>query len=512
VGDSASDISTDNIIAQVTTGVPIISGDTATSVAENNATPVVIYIAHADLSSGRSVQFDLAPGDDQFFSIDPLTGEISFIGFADYETKSEYTFTVIATDNFGETSSQIVLMPVLNQDELAPVWRSKTEVSTLIGSAVLYTASADDSGDISVEPISYSLDPNSVDFSYLSIDAASGEVVFKPGVVLPEGKVDYVFTVIADDGVNPSIAQQVVVTLTDTITVTGSGVLSQGGIRVVDVDNGDGSYTLEFYVDSTVASLFPNGVQNYDFVFNYNADQFQPIVASDYATSFSLPTVNDEVAGKLVVGAIDLTALDLADGTPIGSLTVTPLVENGIEVSVTDVMVNTSDLSPTQIIYSEPAIVLGTADNDTFALLGGDTEITGGLGVDAFIVTETTGNQIYITDFMPGEDIIDMSSLLMGLGYNGISDVDLGLAVNGEAREYSQTSMDLLELIQANDFSFDNSFGMLVDTTNGKIVGFYDADSNADSVDMRTFEINIGDAVNDITLEDLTAGIGGFIA
>jgi hypothetical protein len=29
---------------------------------------------------------------------------------------------------------------------------------------------------------------------------------------------------------------------------------------------------------------------------------------------------------------------------------------------------------------------------------------------------------------------------------------------------------------------------------------------------MRTFEINIGDAVNDITLEDLTAGIGGFIA
>jgi hypothetical protein len=238
----------------------------------------------------------------------------------------------------------------------------------------------------------------------------------------------------------------------------------------------------------------------------------EAIVAGDYTTSFSLPTVNDEVAGKLVVGAIDLTALDLADGTPLGSLTVTPLVTDGAEVSVTDVIVNTTDLASTQIIYGEPAIVSGTADNDTFTLLGGDTEITGGDGIDAYIVTETTGNQIYITDFMTDEDVIDMSSLLMGLGYTSISDLDLGPAFNGEAREYSQTSMDLLELVQANDFSFDNSFGMLIDTTNGKIVGFYDANSDADVVDMQTFEINIGESVADISLDNLIAGIGGFIA
>ena len=144
--------------------------------------------------------------------------------------------------------------------------------------------------------------------------------------------------------------------------------------------------------------------------------------------------------------------------------------------------------------------------------MGGDSELTGGEGIDLYIVTETTGDQIFITDFMPGEDAIDMTSLLTGLGYNSLSDLDLGPATNGEARESTQTSMDLLELIQADDFMFDNSFGMLIDEANGKIIGFYDADSNADSIDMQTFEINIGSAVTDVTLDDLVAGIGGFIA
>lgn len=47
---------------------------------------------------------------------------------------------------------------------------------------------------------------------------------------------------------------------------------------------------------------------------------------------------------------------------------------------------------------------------------------------------------------------------------------------------------------------------------NGETIGFYDADSNADSIDMHTFKINIGGAANDITVDDLAAGIGGFIA
>ena len=512
IGEAAGALDGLNIAAIVNTGAAFTSGATGGAVTENDPTDQLVYTAAVELEAGQSVTFSLAAGVEELFSIDAQTGAVTFIGTADYETASTLGFTVVATDNEGNASRQSVSIAVVNEDDTAPTWVSGTSFTALAGTPFLYQAEADDSADVTLEPVQYSLDPNSADADLLAIDSLSGIVSLQQGVLVPEGKQAFTFTVVATDGVNDPVSQQVVATLGATTAVQGTGVLAQGGIQVVDVDNGDGTYTLEFYVDSSVAAQFANGVENYDFVFNYAPDQFEAIVAGDYTTSFSLPTVNDEVAGKLVVGAIDLTALDLADGTPLGSLTVTPLVTDGAEVSVTDVIVNTTDLASTQIIYGEPAIVSGTADNDTFTLLGGDTEITGGDGIDAYIVTETTGNQIYITDFMTDEDVIDMSSLLMGLGYTSISDLDLGPAFNGEAREYSQTSMDLLELVQANDFSFDNSFGMLIDTTNGKIVGFYDANSDADVVDMQTFEITIGESVADISLDNLIAGIGGFIA
>jgi hypothetical protein len=391
----------------------------------------------------------------------------------------------------------------------------------LAGTPFLYQAEADDSADVTLEPVQYSLDPNSADADLLTIDSLSGIVSLQQGVLVPEGKQAFTFTVVATDGVNDPVSQQVVASIGATTAVQGTGVLAQGGIQVVDVDNGDGSYTLEFYLDPAVAGSFP-GVGSFDFVIGYDSTQFEAITGADFThNGLFTVLVNDTVADQFSLGAFLGNPFgdyyDPASGEPLTSLVVTPLVENDVAITISGVIVEDdnaqlTDLPDTQIIYGEPAIVSGTADNDTFTLLGGDTEITGGDGIDAYIVTETTGNQIYITDFMTDEDVIDMSSLLMGLGYTSISDLDLGPAFNGEAREYSQTSMDLLELVQANDFSFDNSFGMLIDTTNGKIVGFYDANSDADIVDMQTFEINIGESVADISLDNLIAGIGGFIA
>ena len=106
-----------------------------------------------------------------------------------------------------------------------------------------------------------------------------------------------------------------------------------------------------------------------------------------------------------------------------------------------------------------------------------------------------------------------MSALMQGLGYQSITDQSLALAENGVLREYSSdTSVSVLELVKINDFSLDNTFGMAINTDTGSIIGFYDADADANSVDMKTFELNIGEAVVDITLDDLTVGIGGFIA
>jgi hypothetical protein len=512
IGDAANGITILNVDVALNVGAAFTSGAVGGSVTENDPTDQLVYTAAVELEVGQTVTFSLAAGVEELFSIDAQTGAVTFIGTADYETASSLSFTVVATDNEGNASRQLVSIPVVNVDDTAPIWVSGTSFTALANTPFVYEAIADDSLDFSFEPVWYSLDPDSADADLLVIDTASGIVTLQQGVLVPEGKQAFTFTVVVTDGVNAPVSQQVVAVLGTSTEVQGPGVLVQGGIRAVESDNGDGTYTLDFYVDESAAGLFSSGVENYDFTLNYDPTQFAAVANQDFTSSFSIVVANTEIPGRLQVGALDINAHDPSYTSPLGSVLLTPLVLNDLTITISDVLINNAYLPNTVILYDDPAIVSGTADNDTFALLGGDTEITGGQGIDAYIVTETTGNQIFITDFMPDEDIIDMSSLLMGLGYTSISDLDLGPAFNGEAREYSQTSMDLLALIQANDFSFDNSFGMLIDTTNGKIIGFYDADSSADSVDMHTFEINIGDAVNNITLEDLTAGIGGFIA
>jgi hypothetical protein len=231
--------------------------------------------------------------------------------------------------------------------------------------------------------------------------------------------------------------------------------------------------------------------------------------------------VNDTVEGEVSLGAFLKDPFgayfDPTSGEPLTSVLVKPTVEADFGITIRGVIVEDdnatlSDLNDTVIVYGEPAMITGTAGNDSFVLSGGESEITGGLGIDAYIVTETTGNGTIITDFMPGDDVIDMTSLLLGAGYTSLSDMDLGPATSGEVREYSQTSMDLLAELQSNSPLLDNTFGMVINDTSGIITVFYDADSDAESVDLVTFEINVGEAVADITLDDLAAGIGGFIA
>jgi hypothetical protein len=413
-------------------------------------------------------------------------------------------------------------MPVVNVDDTAPTWVSGTSFLALAGTPFLYDAEADDDGDTTVEPLQYSLKSGlQDDADLLNIDVESGVVTLKDGVLVPEGKNAFTFTVQAFDGVNDPIAQTVVASLSSLTQVQGAGVLQQGGIRVVDIDNGDGTYTLEFYLDDSVVGNFP-AVGSFDFVIDFDSTQFDPIAGSDFThNALFTVLVNNTVEGELSLGAFLKDPFgayfDPSSGEPLTSVLVKPTVEADVGITIRGVIVEDdnatlSDLNDTVIVYGEPAIITGTAGNESFVLSGGESEITGGLGIDAYIVTETTGNGTIITDFMPGDDVIDMTSLLLGAGYTSLSDMDLGPATSGEVREYSQTSMDLLAELQSDSPLLDNTFGMVINDTSGIITVFYDADSDAESVDLVTFEINIGEAVADITLDDLAAGIGGFIA
>ncbi|MDP2507315.1 cadherin repeat domain-containing protein, partial [Oceanobacter sp. 3_MG-2023] len=133
----------------------ITSGATATAIDENSGAGQVVYTAavddSADISSG--VSFLLSGDDAAYFSINSATGEVTLLADADYETKASYSFTVTATDGAGLQDSQSVTLEVNNLDEIAPTITSgdtATSVDENSGAGqVVYTATADDSADIS---------------------------------------------------------------------------------------------------------------------------------------------------------------------------------------------------------------------------------------------------------------------------------------------------------------------------------------------------------------------------
>ena len=89
------------------------------------------------------------------FSIDADTGEVTTNAdfAADYEDAQSQSFTVVATDAAGNASDQVVTVAVNNLDEVAPTITSADIADAVDENSgagqVIYTATADDSADVS---------------------------------------------------------------------------------------------------------------------------------------------------------------------------------------------------------------------------------------------------------------------------------------------------------------------------------------------------------------------------
>jgi hypothetical protein len=157
----------------------ITSGDTAVAIDENTGADTVIYTAIADdsLDISAGVTFSLTGESDPALSIDPSTGAVILSADADYETQSQYSFTVVASDGVNGDVEQSVTLDVNNLDEIAPIITSDASTTTSVNEntgagQVVYTATASDGEDAS-DGFSFSLADESLGFS---IDASTGVV------------------------------------------------------------------------------------------------------------------------------------------------------------------------------------------------------------------------------------------------------------------------------------------------------------------------------------------------
>ncbi|ALZ96972.1 hypothetical protein APT61_13500 [Leclercia adecarboxylata] len=121
----------DEVAPSFTTGNSSDSYASATvNVAENTAASTAIYTAQANdndaADGGEHVTYSLADengaADAQYFSIDSVTGAVTFKSNPDYEGAHApaYTFAVVATDAAGHTTRQTVTVNVTDVDEIAP--------------------------------------------------------------------------------------------------------------------------------------------------------------------------------------------------------------------------------------------------------------------------------------------------------------------------------------------------------------------------------------------------------
>ncbi len=154
--------------------------------------------AQASDGDGSVLDYSLGGKDAGLFEIDSITGEVSLKTPADYESKSSYSFTVIASDGVNTDAAQKVTLNVLNVNDNAPDFLSPNASGFVEENAplttVVFKAIAQ---DLDGDSLSYSV--SGTDASLLSIDPLSGEVRLKQTAVASE-KSEYVFSVNVSDG------------------------------------------------------------------------------------------------------------------------------------------------------------------------------------------------------------------------------------------------------------------------------------------------------------------------
>ena len=263
----------------------ITSGASGLSIDENAEvlSSTVIYTAAADVDiTAATWSLKTGNGDDAaLFNIDSITGAVMFRDATtpDFEAKSSYAFTVIATSGGLDGVEQVVTVEVNNRNDVRPVITSAAqpnidERTVFSTNAAFYTAA----GTFDVEEIIWSLkDNNGDDADLFDIDTASGVVTFKSATTPDHesGKTSYSFTVIATSGSLDAVEQDVTIDIND-INDFNPRITSSGMIPNIDEETELSSDTVlytatgTFDVTPITWLIVPMSYRNRVYVQNHN--------------------------------------------------------------------------------------------------------------------------------------------------------------------------------------------------------------------------------------------------
>ena len=394
----------DEIAPTITSGAPVLAID------ENSGAVQVIYTATADDSADVSddVVFSLSEDSDAGLTIDATTGEVTLTVDPDFETQSQYNFSVIATDAESNSSeAQSVTLDINNLDDTAPTITSVELVNideNIGANQVVYTATADDSADVN-DGFTFSLSEDSD--SGLSIDTTSGAVTLATDPD-HEAQSQYNFAVIATDAAgNVSEAQSVALVinnLDDTAPIITS-------VDLVNVDEGIGADQVVYTANADDSVDVSDGftfslAAGSDAALSINAATGEVILATDpdheTQSEYSFALIATDAAGNSSEAqSVILDINDLDDTAPIITS------DTGVALLQTD----------STVIYQVDADDIDSPDNEITYSLVPDTVSVSQVGAIEQVYTANEDGSITLQLFIDDSVTADYPDGLSNYDY-----------------------------------------------------------------------------------------------
>jgi serralysin len=174
----------DFTIAGPANNPPAVTSGTTASVVENTPVNTIVYQATATEPDGDRFTWSLGGTDAASFTIDAVTGAVRLVTAADFETKTSYSFTVIASDSGTPTGTRQVTLSVtdVNDTPSTPIIDETSSSNDVVSTAqtidrnILTVNANSDLADQSLPSatIHGSVSGNS-DVDYYSITLQAGE-------------------------------------------------------------------------------------------------------------------------------------------------------------------------------------------------------------------------------------------------------------------------------------------------------------------------------------------------
>ena len=497
---------------------PLITSSTTPSVNENIGENQVVYTVEAtDAGDANAViTYGLKEGSDTALSINSETGEVSLSGTPDFETKASYSFTATAADEAGNTSEQLIVLSVNNLDEVAPTITSGATATSINENSgadqVIYTATADDSADISAG-VTFSLAEGSD--SAVTIDSASGAVSLSDNPD-QETQANYSFTVLATDGADNAGQQAVTLSIGDldevAPTITSSSTSTVSGYQSIiysgsaddsaDISSGI-TYSLKsgvgdeqnLSVDAATGVVSLNaGVTNNETKSSYTFT----LVASDGVNAASEQQVTVDVQQSIAVtgpgvvtqGGLRPTLTEGDDGNSVISIAIDPAVVGNYTSGLENIdFTLVYDVSELGVI--EQSQISYPSDGIAAANLGVEGQI--GVAIIWFPAVDAEGAVTAVT--YPTNDAATTVSLSLQDVIVGNDDLSGSSYVLGEAAAVSGTSSaEIFELL-GGSAAVSGGAGadiFALTTRTGSDMTISDFESGVDSIELSTLANALG--------------------